>query len=219
MHCMSCALKRKVGKPLLFKQTLRSRFTCLACQHFSFDAQKSLDRERPFSLALRVVSLFSCLSRLAVSVTRVVICVSRAFCSTDQEKRETARSLSLLSSSLSEWPINTTIGSRRSLVLFFMMSFTSLSALWDDAVTLVSLFSRLVAGRVVLTLPYVLCCDILRLLGKRLAVRLAVSQCHQLNTWSQEASCLILIINVQNEHAVIHNLKGRQECAEYIVKP
>ena len=41
------------------------------------------------------VSLFSCLSRLAPSVTRVVICVSRAFCSTDQEKRETARSLFL----------------------------------------------------------------------------------------------------------------------------
>ena len=35
----------------------------------------------------------TCLSRLAPSVTRVVICVSRAFCSTDQEKRETARSL------------------------------------------------------------------------------------------------------------------------------
>ena len=34
-----------------------------------------------------------CLSRLAPSVTCVVICVSRAFCSTDQEKRETARSL------------------------------------------------------------------------------------------------------------------------------
>ena len=33
------------------------------------------------------------LSLLAPSVTRVVICVSRAFCSTDQEKRETARSL------------------------------------------------------------------------------------------------------------------------------
>ena len=33
------------------------------------------------------------LSHLAPSVTRVVICVSRAFCSTDQEKRETARSL------------------------------------------------------------------------------------------------------------------------------
>ena len=33
------------------------------------------------------------LSRIAPSVTRVVICVSWAFCSTDQEKRETARSL------------------------------------------------------------------------------------------------------------------------------
>ena len=93
MHCISCASKRKEGKPLLFKQTLRSRFTYLACQHFSFYAKKSLDRERPFSLALRVVSLFPCLSRLAPSVTRVVICVSRAFCSMDQEKRETARSL------------------------------------------------------------------------------------------------------------------------------
>ena len=95
MHCISCALnvKRKVGKSLLFKQTLRSRFTCLARQHFSFDAKKSLERERPFSLALRVVSLLSCLSRLAPSVTRVVIYVSRAFCSTDQERRETAPSL------------------------------------------------------------------------------------------------------------------------------
>ena len=36
---------------------------------------------------------FECLSRLAASVTRVVICVSRALCSTEQEKRETARSL------------------------------------------------------------------------------------------------------------------------------
>ena len=36
------------------------------------------------------------LSRLAPSVTRVVICVSRAFCSTDQEKKETARSLTIL---------------------------------------------------------------------------------------------------------------------------
>ena len=33
------------------------------------------------------------LSRLAPSVKRVVICVSWAFCPTDQEKRETARSL------------------------------------------------------------------------------------------------------------------------------
>ena len=77
----------------MFKQNLRSRFTCLARQHLSFHAKKSLDRERPFSLALWVVSLFSCLSGLAPSVTRVVICVSRVFCSTDQEKRETARSL------------------------------------------------------------------------------------------------------------------------------
>ena len=40
-------------------------------------------------------TLFSCLSRLAPQVTRVVICVSRAFCLTDQEKRETSRSLLL----------------------------------------------------------------------------------------------------------------------------
>ena len=80
-------------KPLLFRQTLRSRFTCLTCQHFSFYARKSLDRERPFSLVLRVVSLFSCFSCLAPSVTCVVICVSRAFFSMDQEKSETARSL------------------------------------------------------------------------------------------------------------------------------
>ena len=37
--------------------------------------------------------LLSCLSRLTPSVTRVVIYVSRAFCSTDQEKREAARTL------------------------------------------------------------------------------------------------------------------------------
>ena len=86
MHCISCALKRKVEKPLLFKQTLKSRFTCLACQHFSFDAKKSLDRERPFSLALRVVSPFSCLSRLAPSVTRVAICVSRVLLDGLQKK-------------------------------------------------------------------------------------------------------------------------------------
>ena len=87
MHCISYTLKRKEEKPLLFKQTVTSRFTCLACQHFGFQATKSLDSEKPFSLALRVVSLFSCLSRLAPSVTRVTIC------STDKEKRETARSL------------------------------------------------------------------------------------------------------------------------------
>ena len=86
MHCISCDLKRKVEKPLLFKQTLKSRFTCLACQHFSFDAKKSLDRERPFSLALRVVSLFSCLSHFALSVTRVAICVSRVLLDGLQKK-------------------------------------------------------------------------------------------------------------------------------------
>ena len=37
--------------------------------------------------------LLSYLSRLTPSVTRVVIYVSRAFCSTDQEKREAARTL------------------------------------------------------------------------------------------------------------------------------
>ena len=42
------------------------------------------------------------------------------------------------------------IGSRR---LITMISFTSLSALPEDAVTLISLFFRLVAGRVVLSLP------------------------------------------------------------------
>ena len=41
----------------------------------------------------RDCSLLSCLFRLAPSVTRVVICVSRPFCSTDQEKRKTALSL------------------------------------------------------------------------------------------------------------------------------
>ena len=75
MHCISYTLKRKEEKPLLFKQTVTLRSTCLACQHFGFQAKKSLDREKPFSLALRVVSLFSCLSRLAPSVTRVTMVV------------------------------------------------------------------------------------------------------------------------------------------------
>ena len=70
MHCISYALKKKGGKPLFFKQTLRSRLTCLARLHFGFQAKKSLDLEKPFSLALRVVSLFSCLARLAPSVVR-----------------------------------------------------------------------------------------------------------------------------------------------------
>ena len=66
---------------------------CLACQHFSFHAKKSLDQERPFSLGWQVVFLLLCLSCLVPSVTRMVVCVSQAFCLTDQEKRETAHSL------------------------------------------------------------------------------------------------------------------------------
>ena len=50
MHCISYPLKWKEGKPLLFEQTLRSRFMSLACQHFSFHTKKLLDRERPFPL-------------------------------------------------------------------------------------------------------------------------------------------------------------------------
>ena len=33
MHCITYALKRKERKPLLFKQTLRLRFKCLAYQY------------------------------------------------------------------------------------------------------------------------------------------------------------------------------------------
>ena len=46
---------------------------------------KSLDREKPFSLAF---ALFSRLSRHAPSANRVVLRVYRAFCSTDQGKTE-----------------------------------------------------------------------------------------------------------------------------------
>ena len=47
---------------------------------FSFHAKKSVDHERPFSVAVWVVYLFSCLSCLTPLVTRVH---SHAFCSTD----------------------------------------------------------------------------------------------------------------------------------------
>ena len=59
-----------------------------ACQHFSFHAIKSLDRESPFSLALRVVSLLSCLSRLAPLVTRVVFAVSGVLLDGLRNKRD-----------------------------------------------------------------------------------------------------------------------------------
>ena len=44
------------------------------------------EKKRPFSLALGVVSLFSCLSRLAPSVTCVAICVSRVLLDGLQKK-------------------------------------------------------------------------------------------------------------------------------------
>ena len=50
---------------------------------------------RPEKKKETTASLFSCLSRFVPSVTRVVVCVSSAFCSMHQEKRETARSLRL----------------------------------------------------------------------------------------------------------------------------
>ena len=42
-------------------------------------------------------------ARLPPPVTRVVICVSRAFCSTDQEKRETTRSLNPFCQQVDDW--------------------------------------------------------------------------------------------------------------------
>ena len=61
---------------------------------FSFSKGNARVRER-WTAKPRARETRACLSRLAPSVTRVVICVSRAFCSTDQEKRETARRLFL----------------------------------------------------------------------------------------------------------------------------
>ena len=67
---------------------------------FFFRFSKGSARARERSAAkprdVRNENVSPCLSPLAPSVTRVVICVSRAFCSTDQEKRETARSLFIL---------------------------------------------------------------------------------------------------------------------------
>ena len=60
---------------------------------FSFRFSKGSARARAPALSDEVVPLLY-LSRLAPSVTRVVIYVFWAFRSTDQEKKETARSLS-----------------------------------------------------------------------------------------------------------------------------
>ena len=62
------------------------------------------------------------LSRLAPSVTRVVICVSRAFCSTDQEKRETARGLHVARfhyHTFSSFPLSMNCNSGLALVVNF----------------------------------------------------------------------------------------------------
>ena len=56
-------------------------------------ARASVERRSPETRERRAAAReekLLCLSRLAPSVTRVVICASRAFWSTDQEKRETA---------------------------------------------------------------------------------------------------------------------------------
>ena len=58
-------------------------------------SERSEKRGRRPEKKKRVASPFSCLSHLVPSVTRVVICVSCAFCSTHQQKRETVRSLAL----------------------------------------------------------------------------------------------------------------------------
>ena len=53
---------------------------------FQFYAKESVDRERSFSVAVRIVSLFSCLSRLAPSVTSVCI-LARFFRWTKKKER------------------------------------------------------------------------------------------------------------------------------------
>ena len=62
------------------------------------------------------------LSRLAPSITRVVICVSRAFCSMDQEKRETARSLNFCFSAVNApaYTMAANEGVIKSIVLTFL---------------------------------------------------------------------------------------------------
>ena len=65
--------RKKKNRETARSLTLRSRFTCLACQPFSFHAKKSLDRERwslffPASPVSRLQSRawsFACLARFA----------------------------------------------------------------------------------------------------------------------------------------------------------
>ena len=83
-------------------------------------------------------SLLSCLSRLAPSVTRVVICVFRANFSTDQAKRETARSLrapwiSNLTKFKSDSPIASKDIAPQSLEILLTLDFTF--ATWKGLLT------------------------------------------------------------------------------------
>ena len=98
---------------MIFVYTKRKKIVCgevrvfsdnLDCEQplFSFRFSKGSARARALDGEARETRaaareekefLLSCLSRLTPSVTRVVIYVSRAFCSTDQEKREAARTL------------------------------------------------------------------------------------------------------------------------------
>ena len=88
MHCISYPLKRKEGKPLFFKQTLRSRFMSLACQHFRFHTKKLLDRERPFSLAFTGrLSFFITLTSRAFSYACSHLHVSHALLNRLRKKR------------------------------------------------------------------------------------------------------------------------------------
>ena len=114
------------GTPGLYKPVLQWRNPhvwrhprVISSNQRSVFTQPAATRLGAVSLFLQI-PLFSCLSRLAPSVSRVVICVSRAFCSMDQEKRETARSLcrnqiSKLSQSPS--PLVSSSGRRLSLAL------------------------------------------------------------------------------------------------------
>ena len=80
-----------------WKMQWKSRYApfLLGCEQplFFFGFSKGSPRARESWEARAAAREEKKLPHLAPSVTRVVICVSRAFCSTDQEKRETARSL------------------------------------------------------------------------------------------------------------------------------
>ena len=92
------SLQRAAHKLAIFS-TSETRAEKVDCEQslffFRFSKGNERTRARVFSgeAARREKRGRQPVSRLSPSVTRVVICVSGAFCSTDQEKRETARSL------------------------------------------------------------------------------------------------------------------------------